>query len=78
MTEHTNAGPALAICIHNEGYEVSLELRKLYKVVSDPDALKNGLLRVVDESGEDYLYPEGFFIMAHLPKAEEQAVLETA
>ncbi len=76
MTQDTINRPALAICIRNDGYAVSLELRKLYKVIPDPEAAKNGLLRIVDESAEDYLYPENFFILAHLPKAEEQAVLE--
>ena len=50
------------MCVHNAGYEVSLERRKLYEVLPDPAAAKHGLLRVVDESGEDYLYPEDFFL----------------
>jgi hypothetical protein len=47
----------MVICILNRGYEVSLEPRKVYEVLRDPDAAKHGQLRVVDESGEDYLYP---------------------
>ena len=45
------------ICINNEGYEVSLELRKLYEIVEDPTASEHDQLRVIDESGDDYLYP---------------------
>lgn len=46
-----------AICINNRGYEVSLETRKLYEIVVDIDAEKYHQIRVIDESGEDYLYP---------------------
>jgi hypothetical protein len=45
------------VCINNNGYEVSLETRKLYEVIADPDAEKHHQIRVIDESGEDYLYP---------------------
>jgi len=63
-----------AVCIRNEGNEASLELRKLYEIVSDPDAEKDGMLRVIDESGEDYLFPATNFVLAPLPAAVEQAV----
>jgi len=49
------------ICIDNHGYEVSLEMRKLYEVMADADAEKHGQIRVIDESGEDYLYPATLF-----------------
>jgi hypothetical protein len=49
------------VCIKNEGHPVSLERRKIYAVVDDPGAAKHGLLRVIDESGEDYLYPAELF-----------------
>jgi hypothetical protein len=55
------------ICTRNTGYEVSLELRKLYLVLRDPVANKNGQIRVVDESGEDYLYPSSYFVPIDLP-----------
>jgi hypothetical protein len=45
------------VCINNNGYEVSLETGKLYEVIADPDAEKHHQIRVIDESGEDYLYP---------------------
>lgn len=68
----------LVVCVKNQGYEASLELRKLYCIVPDPEAKKHKLLRVVDESGEDYLYPEHHFLPAALPPAVRQAVLAVA
>ena len=55
------------ICIDNHGYEVSLEMRKLYEVMVDADAEKHGQIRVIDESGEDYLYPATLFDRVTLP-----------
>jgi hypothetical protein len=49
------------VCTHNEGYGASLEIRKIYRKVADPESSRSGLIRVIDESGEDYLYPEGWF-----------------
>ena len=63
-----------AVCVRNTGNEASLELRKLYQVLPDPDANKDGMLRVIDESGEDYLFPSSFFVLAPLPAAVEEAV----
>lgn len=63
-----------AVCVRNEGVEASLELRKLYEVVADPEAEDDGMLRVIDESGEDYLFPSDFFVLAPLPPSVEQAV----
>jgi hypothetical protein len=65
-----------AVCVKNSGNEASLELRKLYEVIPDPDAEVDGMIRVIDESGEDYLFPVTYFIVAPLPAAVEQAVLE--
>ena len=56
-----------AVCVDNHGYEVSLEMRKLYEVVIDADAEKHGQIRVIDESGEDYLYPATAFHRINLP-----------
>jgi hypothetical protein len=56
-----------AVCVDNHGYEVSLETRKLYEVVVDVDAEKHGQIRVIDESGEDYLYPATTFSRIILP-----------
>ena len=68
----------LVLCLRNEGYEVSLERRKIYRVVPDRAAAAHGLLRVVDESGEDYLYPAAFFAPIALPPALRRAVLSAA
>ena len=56
------------VCIKNEGYEVSLEKRKIYPVVPDAGAEKKGLIRMIDESGQDYLYPEQNFVPIELPQ----------
>lgn len=56
-----------ALCVKDGGYPASLEVRKIYRVLPDPDARRHGLLRVVDESGDDYLYPEDLFVPIELP-----------
>ena len=66
------------ICVNNEGYEVSLEPRKLYVNVPDPDSENLGLLRVIDESGEDYLFPQTNFVSIELPSPVQKAVLLAA
>ena len=63
------------VCLKNKGYEVSLEPRKIYQVLPDPDATKHGQLRVIDESGEDYLYPASYFTPIELPQPVRKAVL---
>ncbi len=55
------------VCVDNHGYEVSLEMRKLYEIVTDVDAEKHGQIRVIDESGEHYLYPATAFNRISLP-----------
>jgi hypothetical protein len=65
----------MAICISNTGYEVSLEPRKVYEVLRDPNAARHGQLRVVDESGEDYLYPHSHFAEIVLSRSIRKAVL---
>ena len=52
------------ICLNNDGYEASLEQRKLYEVLPDEKASEHGQLRVIDESGEDYLFPKSMFMDA--------------
>jgi hypothetical protein len=64
-----------AICIRNEGYPASLELWKVYRVLPDEKAAGHQLARVIDESGEDYLYPAGWFVPLKLPQAVEKAML---
>ena len=67
--------PRFVICIKNAGYLASLELRKLYELLDDPEAETDEMIRVIDESGEDYLYPSDMFVAAPLPASVEEAVL---
>ena len=68
----------LVVCISNNGYPASLENRKIYVALRDDTAEKLGLLRIVDESGDDYLYPKAFFRSIALPQAVKRAVLAAA
>ncbi len=56
-----------AVCVDNADYPASLELHKVYRVLPDDEAAQDGDLRVIDESGEDYLYPAGYFVLVSLP-----------
>ena len=63
------------VCLENKGNEVSLERRKIYQVLPDSEAEKHGQVRVIDESGEDYLYPQRFFAPIELPQPIRRAIL---
>ena len=64
-----NDGKHFAICIHNGEYAGTLELRKVYEVLDDISAERRQYLRVIDESGEDYLYPSGWFFPVAVPRS---------
>ena len=66
------------ICLDNAKYPASLEKRKVYRVLPDVAGLKHQMIRVVDESGEDYLYPEAYFAPIQLPHAAESALLQAS
>ncbi len=68
----------LVVCVKNDGYAVSLERRKLYVALADTQAAKHGQLRIIDESGEDYLYPQAFFVAVELPLSLRRRVLQAA
>ena len=68
----------LVVCLKNEGYDASLERRKIYVAIPDATAAKHGLVRVLDESGDDYLYPSEYFASAELPTSVRRAVLTAA
>ena len=70
-----NTGKQYVVCVRNEGYEESLELRKIYEVLDDPEAAVDDLLRVVDED-EDYLYPASWFRAIQIPQDIEAAFTE--
>jgi hypothetical protein len=72
------AAQQLVVCVKNEGYSASLEKRKIYVALRDSAADGHGLMRVVDESGEDYLYPKHLFRTIALPQAVKKAVLNAA
>jgi len=62
-----------ALCIENRDSE-DLEKRKIYQVLPDQNAEKEGYLRVIDESGEDYLYPQSYFVLIQLPREAQEAL----
>ena len=66
-----------AICVKNDGYRASLEVRKVYRVLLDEWATQHDLVRVIDESGEDYLYPPDYFMPIELPTAVLDAFAKT-
>ena len=69
MTEPMTAGhPEYVVCVDNADHPVSLELHKIYRTLPDDDAAASGDLRVVDESGEDYLFPASGFVAISLPE----------
>jgi hypothetical protein len=68
----------LVVCIDNDGYRASLEMRKIYVALRDAGAEKHGLVRIIDESGDDYLYPGTLFRSIELPQAVRRAILAAA
>ncbi len=66
------------ICVDNRNYEASLEIRKVYEVIPDKIAEKHHQLRVIDESGEDYLFPEDYFAPVRLPSITKEKLELTA
>lgn len=68
----------LVVCLKNDGYNTSLERRKIYVAIPDASAAKHGLVRVLDESGDDYLYPDECFAAVELPTSVRRAVLTAA
>ena len=73
-----NRNTSFGVCISNKGYAASLEVRKIYRLIPDKAGAKHGMVRVVDEMGEDYLFPEEYFVPLRLPLAAERAVLRAS
>lgn len=69
---------SFAICVNNYNYEASLEIRKIYQTISDSLAKQHNQIRVIDESGEDYLYPEEYFALIDLPESIQRIVFNAA
>lgn len=78
MSASTSSEHGFVVCVRNDDYAASLEPRKLYRTLPDPDAAAAGLLRVIDESGEDYLYPSDCFLPVELSHAVEEALLRAS
>jgi hypothetical protein len=62
-----------ALCIENKDCE-DLEKRKIYRIIPDEESEREGYLRVIDESGEDYLYPQSYFVLVELPREAQEAL----
>jgi hypothetical protein len=75
MSDPTTDSPVFAVCINNRDYPASLELHKIYRVLPDEDAARDGDIRVVDESGDDYLFPATYFLTIELPVELRSALL---
>jgi hypothetical protein len=71
------AEPRFVVCVKNEGCE-DLEIRKIYRILPDEAAAEDNYVRVIDESGEDYLYPASYFFPVELPRDAEEALLSAA
>jgi len=60
--------PVFFLCVKNDNYPASLEVRKVYQAMPDEAAAAQHFVRIIDESGEDYLYPAGYFVPIELPR----------
>jgi hypothetical protein len=78
MRQAKNKARKFVVCINNKDYPASLELHKIYRVLPDEDAASDGDLRVIDESGEDYLYPAKRFVPIAVPDAVQKSLLKAA
>ncbi len=78
MKTHKETDVKFAVCVSNADYPASLELHKIYRVLPDEDAEVDGDMRVIDESGEDYLYPAEYFVLVKLPQEVEKSLLQAA
>jgi len=66
------------VCINNSDYPASLELHKIYRVLVDKEATEEGDIRIIDESGEDYLYPSSYFVPIQVPQTVEESLLRAS
>lgn len=78
VMKRKNSTKLFAVFVNNSEYPASLELHKIYRVLPDEDAEQDGDLRVIDESGEDYLYPAAYFMMIELPQDVQRALLQAS
>jgi hypothetical protein len=78
MKKPKKTSTEFVVCINNENYPASLELHKIYRVIPDEDAAVDGDIRIVDESGEDYLYPASYFAPIKVPQLVEESLLRAS
>jgi hypothetical protein len=78
MRQAKKRASKFAVCINNSGYPASLELHKIYRVLPDEDAAADGDVRIIDESGEDYLYPADRFVPIAVPESVQKSLLKAA
>ena len=78
MKQQKRSSPKFVVCVNNADYPASLELHKIYRVLPDEGAVEDGDIRVIDESGEDYLYPAEWFVPIEVPQAVEKSLLRAA
>ena len=75
--ENQNTDARFAICINDGGYVDDLKVRTVYRILADESAAKSNYIRVIDETGEDYLYPANLFVEIEVPREVEEALLHT-
>ena len=78
MKKSKKTPQGFVVCINNENYPASLELHKIYQVIPDEDAATDGDIRVIDESGEDYLYPASYFASIEVPQLVKESILRAS
>lgn len=76
MKNTKNIEPKFAVCTNNSEYPASLELHKIYRILPDEDADREGDVRIIDESGEDYLYPAEWFVAIDVPEEVEASLFQ--
>lgn len=75
--EVANQNPQFAVCINNSAYPDDLKVRTVYQILPDESAARSNYIRVVDETGEDYLYPAEYFVSVNLPPEAAKALMVT-
>ena len=78
MKKSNQSFPEFVVCINNVDYPASLELHKIYRVLVDKAATEEGDIRIIDESGEDYLYPSSYFVPIQVPQNVEESLLRAS
>ncbi|MGM0426751.1 MAG: hypothetical protein ACQEQ7_05900 [Thermodesulfobacteriota bacterium] len=78
MKESKQNFSEFVVCINNSDYPASLELHKIYRVIADKEAEDEGDIRIIDESGEDYIYPSSYFVPIQVPQTVEKSLLRAS